>query len=281
MPAKIEMVGRRYGRLVVMKQGEKLYGHILTWVCRCDCGNFKTIRGDKLRNGESKSCGCYMRESASERFTKHGGRKTKLYGVWQGMLNRVNNPNNERYDSYGGRGIKVCERWRDFANFRSDMGGSYTPGLTLERIDNDGDYEPANCRWATWREQAANKRNSHIVSYRGKKVHLAGATQEMGENYGTIHSRINVYGWDAERALTEEVRRARLIEFRGYSANGSKWARLLGVSRDKLRHRFVRAGWSPERTITEGLPPERIASIMATLEAEWEERGFTRTSIQE
>jgi hypothetical protein len=281
MPRKIEMTGKRYGRLVVLGEHGKVHGSIITWACLCDCGNSKVIRGDKLRNGETRSCGCFARESASERFTKHGGRKTKLYGIWSGMVNRVTNPNNDRYDSYGGRGIKVCDRWMDFGNFRNDMGDTYRPGLTIERIDNDGNYEPGNCRWATWQEQARNKRTSHIIAREGEGIALAEAVEGTGIKYSTVEARINAYGWSTERALTEEVRKARIIEFRGYSANGSKWATLLGVSSEMLRYRFARKGWSSERTITEGLSPDRISSAMATLQTEWKQLGFTRTLTQD
>lgn len=281
MPRKIEMAGNRYGRLVVLSQNGKLYNSILTWSCKCDCGNFPVVRGDKLRSGETTSCGCFARESSRARLTKHGGRKSRLYGVWSAMVNRTTNPNNDRYDSYGGRGIVVCERWRNFSNFRNDMGEGYRPGLTIERIDNDGMYELENCRWATWKEQARNKRTSHIVTHDSKDVCLSEAVDDGSVKYTTVNARINRYGWSPERALSEEVRTPSLIVFSGYSANIPKWAKLLGVSPEMLRYRFSRKKWSSERTLTQGLPPDRLSWAMSRLQDEWKELGFDRISTMD
>lgn len=148
-------VGTRYGRLTVTIQrnpGEK-FVHV-----RCNCGTEKTVRlGDLGR--DTQSCGCLQRELTIQRSTRHGYSGTSLYMTWGDMLNRCTNATHPRWSSYGGRGITVCDRWRDFVNFLADM-GDRPEGLTLDRIDNDGNYEPGNCRWADLSTQAKNRRPS-------------------------------------------------------------------------------------------------------------------------
>ncbi|WP_439606849.1 hypothetical protein [Hydrogenophaga sp.] len=158
---KTDLAGLTFGRWKVLHAAptrvtpcgsKKAY-----WVCACECGTQDQVRAEHLKTGRSVSCGCWKAEAAAAQKLTHGGRRTPLYEVWTQMIQRCENPNNKRFADWGGRGIKVCERWHDFAAFRSDMGDP-PRGHSIDRRNNDGHYEPGNCRWATPKQQAANKR---------------------------------------------------------------------------------------------------------------------------
>jgi len=158
----IDITGRRFGRLYILGQNGRDNQNVILWKCRCDCGNEITTRGSALRASISKSCGCFHRD----RLTTHGESETTAkkatveHQTWNRMLGRCYNPNYTGYQYYGGRGIKVCERWRKYEKFLADM-GRRPEGMSLDRYpDNNGNYEPRNCRWATPKQQSANRRNS-------------------------------------------------------------------------------------------------------------------------
>jgi hypothetical protein len=165
--------GMKFGRWrVVALHPERGRSGEALWLCRCDCDRHteRLVCGYSLRRGASRSCGCFAREQRRKRLTTHGMTKTRAYRCWQAMLQRCFNPNNKAHPNYGGRGITVCERWLSFVNFWIDMGDP-PPGLTLDRIDNSGNYQPSNCRWASYAEQIHNRRP--FKRRKGRRAELA------------------------------------------------------------------------------------------------------------
>lgn len=153
-------IGEKYGKLTILEITNKRLNRCIIYKCKCDCENVVETTGTKLTHGYIKSCGCYQKERASECNKKHGMSNTKLFMVWQDMVARCNRETHHAYNCYGGRGIKVCDEWfNDFVNFYNwAISNGYKQGLTIDRINNDGNYEPNNCRWVTMQVQCKNRR---------------------------------------------------------------------------------------------------------------------------
>ena len=182
-------VGNRFGRLMVLGDAPRTLDGVRQILVRCDCGITKTVTPSTLFAGTTVSCGCFAKERATTHgLTKHGQRPP-LYRAWQRMRTRCTNRKFPRFPDWGGRGICVCERWTDFPTYLADMGPTWRPGLTLERIDNHGNYEPGNCRWATRKEQARNKRNNVIVDTPFGRMSIAEAAERSGIPTSTLYSR--------------------------------------------------------------------------------------------
>jgi hypothetical protein len=170
MPAFRDLTGRKFGRLTVVGRAPNNRHGKVCWNCVCEDGNETIVLGASLTSGNTRSCGCLLRESTTSRFTKHGhtaatGWKSPEYQSWQDMKDRCLNPKNKAYKYYGGRGIKVCQQWLDsFEVFLADMGLKPSPQHELDRIDPDDIYRPGNCQWATEREAAVHTRSAHHIS---------------------------------------------------------------------------------------------------------------------
>ena len=159
-----DMTGFKSGRLAVIGMADGRKNNQVLWRCRCDCGNETTVMGSNLRSGGTKSCGCLEVDMRGKSQLTHGLSKTREYAIWAGILRRCYDPNRRAYDHYGGRGIVMCEEWRtSVEKFIADMGPAPSSRHSVDRIDNDGNYEPANCRWASYTEQVRNRRNIHDV----------------------------------------------------------------------------------------------------------------------
>lgn len=199
-------VNQKFGRWTTVSKTDAVRPP--RWLCRCDCGNTKDVSVYQLISRHSQSCGCLNRDVQRARNTKHGLTGTRVRNCWHGMIQRCRNPSHANFERYGGRGIKVCERWKTFLNFFHDMG--HPPdGKTLDRKNNDGDYSPENCRWATDSEQMRNTRSNRLVLFRGEQKTLLDWADTLGVSFYTLKSRIRNYGWSAERALSTPIRKMR------------------------------------------------------------------------
>lgn len=198
-----DMSGRTFGRLTVIECVGTRDNRAM-WKCLCSCGRIAVVSGKCLRR-DTKSCGCLMRETTIKRSTTHGLSGTREFRIYYLMIQRCENPNNESYPYYGGRGIKICKRWRDSLEaFVSDM-GPCPDGLSINRVNNDGDYEPNNCKWATVDEQAKNKSSTRFVTFRGETLCLKDMARRYGIDYHALIHRIES-GWPIEKALTTPSR---------------------------------------------------------------------------
>lgn len=209
MPGFIDLTGQKFGRLTVIREISKEKRSRRKWLCKCDCKNNNEVivRGDSLRGGSTRSCGCLQPEIASAINTKHShasnGKRTKTHNSWHMMIQRCTNPNYNRYKDYGGRGIAICEEWLEFSNFLKDM-GKRPPGYTLERRGNERGYCPENCYWATRKQQQRNTRRNHLIIHERKTQCVSAWAEETGISKNTILWRLN-HGWSTERALTTPV----------------------------------------------------------------------------
>ena len=203
----IEMTGKRFGRLVVVEQAGISLTKKALWLCRCECGEERIIAGYDLRAGNCRSCGCLRRDMLVERNTTHGKTYSKVYRSWAHVLDRCLNPNDGAFQNYGGRGITVCARWQSFENFLKDMGEPPAgAGVSIERVENNGNYEPGNCCWATQKEQSRNKRNNRFLTFNGVTLCVSDWAKRIGMKCSTLQQRI-ISGWSAEDALTKPLRR--------------------------------------------------------------------------
>jgi hypothetical protein len=184
----IDLTNKKFGKLLIIKS-EFVKNEERHWLCRCDCGNEKIISGHSLRRGATISCGCHK--------IKHGYVGTKLYNVFSHMKARCYNKNSKFYNYYGGRGIKICDEWliNPLLFFKWAEKNGYDEKLSIDRIDNNGDYSPDNCRWATKKQQANNRNYCILITYKSKTQTLKMWCDELNMSWSTVKNRIKKYGY--------------------------------------------------------------------------------------
>lgn len=195
-----DLTGRRYGKLVVLGKHpveQNTYPKV-RWCCVCDCGKEVVKSTQCLKS--TLSCGCLQIERTVRANTTHGGTGTATHNAWRSMRNRCLNPAAEHYPGYGGRGITICERWGDYQNFLADMGPRPSNKHSIDRIDNEGNYEPGNCRWATVKQQSRNRRTNRQYTMDGETKCMAEWCEQYGIRLITMYSRLH-RGWDIEAAI--------------------------------------------------------------------------------
>lgn len=202
--------GTRFGRWTILEEASPIYisgKPRRRYKCQCDCGNIGIVRLECLRNGHSTSCGCLHKQRVSDTFKTHGmsdnGNFTPLYDTWRNMKKRCNNPNTTEYNRYGGRGIKICKEWAtDFQRFYDwAISNGYKEGLTIDRINNDGNYEPDNCRFVTMKVQGNNNSHNHYIEYNGTEYTLSTLSDALHIPYNIVRYRISHCGYNVEQLI--------------------------------------------------------------------------------
>lgn len=205
MGYKVDLTGKKFGRLTVIRETDQRKSGSVVWECKCDCGNTVFVSQNHLSRGATVSCGCYN----AEKDKTHGMSHTHLHTVWACMKDRCLNPNHPQFKDYGGRGIKICDEWLDSSAFiewakengyREDERGK----CTLDRIDVNGNYEPSNCRWVSMKEQCRNRRNNVIIEYNGEKHCLSEWAEILKVPYSRLQSRRR-RGWSTREMLFGRV----------------------------------------------------------------------------
>lgn len=204
------LINKKFGRLTVLEKTNERKNKKVIWLCKCTCGNVKTVRSTDLVSGNIVSCGCLQKELLKNGLSKkHGMSKTPTYETWFCMKNRCNNPKDARYKDYGGRGIKVCKKWYKFENFYEDM-GVRPKNKTIDRINNNRGYEPSNCKWSTRAEQSNNMRSNRYICYKENIKTMSEWSRCLGIKLTTLRQRIKS-GWSVEKMFNKKVRNKKRI----------------------------------------------------------------------
>lgn len=203
---KLNLINQKFNRLTVLERSNNS-GKKVMWKCRCECGNITFVSTSNLRCNKAKSCGCLKLEEFSKRFVKHNQRNTKLYEIWKSIKNRCLNPKSLAYKNYGGRGITICQKWKDdFMEFYTwSMQNGYNENLSIDRINNDGNYEPSNCRWVDRKTQANNTRTNHFITFDNQTLTIKQWSEKLNIPYSCLFSRLK--NWSIEKALTTPIKK--------------------------------------------------------------------------
>ena len=206
---KKDLIGQRFGRLVVINEIKERKKHKIMWLCQCDCGSTLEVLGECLRTGRTQSCGCWQKETTSERFRKYDPCYRRIRNIFKKMKRRCYAPDCSDYYLYGARGITICDEWLDSEYgvqkfIEWSLNNGYQDSLSIDRIDNNKGYSPDNCRWTDAKNQARNRRNARTLTYNGETLCLAEWEERTGISQMTIRRRIES-GWPADKALSEPI----------------------------------------------------------------------------
>lgn len=280
-----ELIGKRYGRLVVVgfdyKKSSSRRKYLL---CKCDCGNKISTRLYELEHKQTVSCGCYNREILQKSRIKHGLSNHPLHREWRGIKDRCYNKNCKQFKDYGGRGITVCDEWiHDAAAFINwCLSHGYEKGLTLDRIDNNKGYSPDNCRWTTRKIQANNTRRNRYITYNGETHTVPEWAEILNLKYDVLIHRL-AHGWSVEKAIETPFRNFerhdRTYTFNGETHNLKEWSKILHINYRTLLNRISDSGWDIEKVLTTPVTEQRLITFDGrTMTAtEWcKEKGWER-----
>lgn len=264
----MNLTGQRYGQLVVLGPVGKAKSGSIVWLCQCDCGEQVEVKAQRIRHDGVSSCGCHYAEQGRRKPVRHGMSDTSIYNTWIQLSVRCHSAESSNYENYGARGVSVCDEWRNsfeaFLDHVSQLPNYGAEGVTLDRIDNGGNYEPGNVRWATQKEQMRNTRRNRLLTHNGKTQCLAAWAEELGIRKNLIEVRL-FRGWDAELALTattKEEKRAHirrnnhLLTCNGKTQSLAAWSDETGLSSNTIFERLKR-GWDTDRALNTPLQQQR------------------------
>ena len=247
----IDITGQKFGSWTVISMAGQYKNRSFMWLCECECGKRKIVHGEHLRNGRSKSCGCTRNHAII-----HGDCNSRLYRIWRAMNARC-----RKHKNYGGRGISVCCEWAEYKNFKEwAISNGYTDDLTIDRVNNDGNYEPSNCRWVSMHEQSRNRRTNVFITYNGKTQVISDWANELGLRFETI-ARRHKCGWSVEECLFGRNtfdynvdsdhnyrNRQKFITHEGKTQNLYQWSKEKGINYNTLMKRH-KNGWFDDECI--------------------------------
>jgi len=246
----LDLTGQNFGRLRVNSYAGRISANN-QWNCTCDCGALCRVAGGNLRSGHTLSCGCLHREASSAAAKTHGRTKSAEYRTWAAMKSRCQDPSASSFQNYGQRGITVCSRWNNsFEMFLGDMGPRPSKNHSIDRRDVNGNYEPTNCRWATAKEQANNKRNNRWLTINGKTRTLQQWADAAGLDRSVIVSRVQA-GISGE-ALLAPSDRHNYLTYKGITDSYKGWSVRTGIKHETISQRVRRDKWSAAKTLTVG-----------------------------
>lgn len=251
MSRAIDMTGKRFGELQVLRESGRAGDGKIKWIARCGCGSEFAATGVRIRSGEVKTCPACSRERVRLAHVTHGERRTPEYRTWTHIKSRCLNSNVPEFKHYGGRGVSICDRWREsYEAFLEDMGRRPPGKHSIDRIDVNGDYEPGNCRWATHIEQGNNKRCNRLIEINGETKTMAQWADFAGISRETMLKRVKKGFTGSD--LIAESKDPDTFTLNGVTATIPEWSEITGIKRATLYWRLNSQQWDIEKALTKG-----------------------------